>query len=367
MSGVAVVMAVIYPLHGTKNSKPVGCSFTQNSDSTKKYDKDTLLKNNFITNTRIAIDRFSSASTIYTAKGLTGNKNANFYEFLAMGRIPYFIGCATMIATSSWVNKYFSTFQQSKAKPIGSAMSLGIVFYGIAKELSKNLVTKPVKFATGVDVNLPYAKVVYELPEYKDDTDITSIEYHKVFESTEFPRWDLLYGDEKKGEKRNVYYDRIARRLGIGDNLADSDQEVKPKIKEIVTNTTSTKNIVSGLWAATGVALAFQDPWAKFFDEGNLNFFKKSFWNKKEIKKTAVLFTDAFKLGMHELMHGGEDALKANKIAGKALVYTTILATVLGDAKIILNSRKTTKKHSETQSKTGISSVIQTDRKYVVN
>lgn len=87
---------------------------------------------------------------------------------------------------------------------------------------------------TGIDIERPYAKVIYELPDDINDTDITSIEYHKVFESVEFPRWDLLYGDETKGEKRNYRYDRIAKRLGMGKDLKDSDQEVKSRIKEII-------------------------------------------------------------------------------------------------------------------------------------
>ncbi len=88
-----------------------------------------------------------------------------------------------------------------KAQSLGKKMALGVLFYGIMKEISKSFVTKPVKTLTGVDTELPYAKVIYELPENINDTDITSIEYHKVFESVEFPRWDLLYGDETKRRK----------------------------------------------------------------------------------------------------------------------------------------------------------------------
>ena len=41
----------------------------------------------------------------------------------------------------------------------------------------------------------------YLLQENPDDyNNLTSIEYHKVGESVDFPRWDQLYGDPKKGE-----------------------------------------------------------------------------------------------------------------------------------------------------------------------
>ena len=52
----------------------------------------------------------------------------------------------------------------------------------------------------------------------------------------------------------------------MGTNLKDSDQEVKPRIKEIVVKTNLAKNISSYLWAAVGVGLAFQEPWDKFFN-----------------------------------------------------------------------------------------------------
>ena len=73
-----------------------------------------------------------------------------------------------------------------------------------------------------------------------------------MFESVEFPRWDLLYGDEAKGQKRNFRYDRIARKLGMGRNLNDSDQEVKDRIKEIIVKSNLAKiypHIYGRQWA----------------------------------------------------------------------------------------------------------------------
>ena len=192
---------------------------SKKSEKQLKYSHDTLLKNNFPTRMLIGMDKFSNAITLYPAKGLAGNKNANFYEFLTMGMVPYLTGSATLMGVFNLANKHFEPFARSRASALGKKMALGVLLYGIAKQLSKNLITYPVKMLTGVDSELPYAKVIYELPDNINDTDITSIEYHKVFESVEFPRWDLLYGDESKGEKRNGYYDKIAKKLGLGENL----------------------------------------------------------------------------------------------------------------------------------------------------
>ena len=43
----------------------------------------------------------------------------------------------------------------------------------------------------------------------------------KVLESVEFPRWDVKYGDESKGEPRNIWFDKIAKKIGLGSDLKD--------------------------------------------------------------------------------------------------------------------------------------------------
>lgn len=323
----------------------------------KRYDKDTLLKDNLSTRLRIEFDKFTNAATIYPAKGLTGDKNSNFYEFLTLGTVPYIIGSLTLMGAFNLANKYFEPYSRSRAAKYGNKMALGVLFYGLAKNLSQPLITEPVKFKTGVDVNMPYARVVYELPDNKYDTDITSIEYHKVFESVEFPRWDLLYADETKGEKRNKYYDKIAKKMGLGENLPDSDQEVKPHIREVVTKTIAVKNIVPYLWAAAGVALAVQKPWEDFFP--HLTF---KFWQGKKFLNCLSTFGYCFKQSVKELYTGANNGLgKYSGIAGKLAIFTPIVATILGDLAIMH------KNHNKKQTDINLENVIQKDRKYVVD
>ncbi len=317
------------------------------------YTKDTLLKNNIMTRTRIGFDKLTNAFTVYTAKGLKGSKNANFYEFLTMGTVPYLIGSGMLMAVFNAVNSSYASDSVRHACRLGRKMALGVLFYGLMKGISKPFVTTPVKWFTGVDTQLPYAKVNYELPEDINDTDITSIEYHKVFESVEFPRWDLLYGDETKGEKRNFRYDKIAKKLGLGTNLNDSDQEVKPLIKEIVVKTSTATNISQYLWAACGVAFAFQKPWEKFFNVMNFKF-----WKPEEFATSAKQFGRSF-VESAKSFYFGDGSSFMKRHGGKVLMGTALASTIIG----VINASTSANKPSKLDS----ADIIEKDRKYVVN
>lgn len=340
---------MILAVNNVNNNK---INFSADSKDKKQleYNHDTLLNDNLATRTRIGIDKLTNAFTIYPAKGLKGSKNANFYEFLTMGTVPYIIGSATLMAVFNIANKHFAPFARTKASELGGKMALGVLFYGILKSLSKPLVSIPIKMATGINTEQPYAKVIYELPDDINDTDITSIEHHKVFESVEFPRWDLLYGNEKKGEKLNFRYDKIAKKLGMGENLKDSDQEVKPRIKEVIVKANLAKNISSYLWAATGVGIAFQKPWENYF---KVMTFK--FWKGKEFTKSIESFGRNFKESLKAFWNG--EGKGVGKHAGKAMVGVAALSTVLGVINAISSPHTPQKSHN----------VINKNDKYTVN
>lgn len=310
-------------------------SFASNNQQEKKlgYSHDTLLKNNFSTRTRIGYDKFTNALTIYPTKGITGNRNSNFYEFLTMGMIPYIAGSAMFMGVFNLANKYYSHFDRAKANVTGRKLALGVLFYGLAKNVSEKFVTTPVKHITGVDTELPYAKVNYELPDDVNDTDVVSIEYHKVFESIEFPRWDLLYGDDTKGEVRNQYYDKIAEKLGLGENLNDSDQDVKPIIREIVVKTNLAKTVSSYLWAATAVGFAMQKPWEGFMDKATWKF-----WKKGSFKETCSHFGTALVESAKSFYKGEGHGLA--KHGGKIMLGASALATTLGILNVMNYSKK---------------------------
>ena len=323
----------------------------QSEENKLPYTHDTVLKNTFSNRMRIGVDKLTNALTVYPAKGLNGSKNANFYEFLTMGMVPYLIGSAMLIAVFN-SNKTFMPFDKKNASSLGRRLGLGVVFYALAKSASKMLITQPVKWMTGVDTEQPYAKVQYELPENINDTDITSIEYHKVPESSEFIRWDLMYGPEDNAKTRNEPYDKIAKKLGLGTNLNDSDQEAKPRIREIVIKSATAKNIVSYLWAATAVGIAIQECWDKFFEVGTWKF-----WHGKQFAKTVTTFVKTLGESIKDFYKGGKNGM--SRYAGKTLLGAAVLGTVIGVANTMTSSHKPSKLDS--------ADIIEKSRKYVVN
>ncbi len=315
---------------------------SNNTDAKKPepYKHDTLLENNFATRMRIGLEKTDKAFTIYPSRGLRGSRNSNFYEFLTMGLVPYILGSATLIGVFNGTNRVYPHFSKTKAAKLGHPMALGVVLYGIFKELSKTFITYPVKWKTGVDTEIPYAKVNYRLPESGDD-DLTSTEYHKVGESVDFPRWDLLYGDTSKGEKLNFRYDKIAKKNGLGTDLNDSDQEVKPIYKEILIKSKLAKSISSYMWAAVGVALAFQKPMEPYFKAATFKI-----WKPKEFFSQFKVFGEGFIescKSLYKAAPGAENLFE--KHAGKGLLGLAALTTVLG----ILNTIHITKKPKQTE------------------
>lgn len=299
------------------------------------YEHDTLLKNNFATRTRIGLEQFTKAFTVYPARGLKGSKNSNFYEFLTMGTVPYVIGSITLMSIFNSAAKHFAAFDKTKSLKLGNKMALGVIFYALMKSISKSFVNVPVKMATGIDTELPYAKVNYLLPESEDDKDLTSTEYHKVGESVDFTRWDLLY-KTGKGEILNERYDKIAKKNGLGSNLNDSDQDVKPIYKEVLVKSKLAKSISSYLWAATGVALAFQKPWENYFRVATLKF-----WKGKEFTHSLKVFGQSFVDSAKELYRGTPGSFSVfERHSGKLMIGAALASTVIG----VLNTVHLTKK-----------------------
>ena len=307
-------------------------------DSAELKKEDELLDCGVVTKSRIAMDKLTKAFTIYPAKGLAGSKNSNFYEFLTMGTVPYLIGSGMLMAIFNSANSSFLPFDTKSAAKLGNKMALGVLFYGVFKEVSKLFITYPVKWKTGVDTELPYAKVNYLLKEHEEDEG-TSREYHKVGESVDFTRWDLLYAKPTDNKPLNFRFDKIAKKNGLGENLNDSDQEVKPIYKEILIKSKLAKSISSFMWAATGVALAFQKPWEKYFNVATLKV-----WKGEEFLHSLKVFGQSFVDSAKDLIKGDADATtKFAKHSGKALVGLAALTTLAG----LLNTFHITKKPSK--------------------
>lgn len=256
-----------------------------------------VAKHPVTTAAKIETNKLVNAFTKYPQKGFIGSKNSNFYEYLTMGKVPFIAGSLAMIGMFTGALSFYDTPDSKAAGRKGTQVAIGVLGYALAKTLSKKLIELPVKWKHGIDMNLPYKKVISELPEVgynmtseevnasKEENKVTissnetkkseeenakdrflTYEYHKVYESVDFPRWDILY-NTKDPEKRNEYYDKIAKKMKLDNGgLVNSDQKVKSKIKEKVTQARMFSTLVSYLWAGVAVAVASQEPFGKVFD-----------------------------------------------------------------------------------------------------
>ncbi len=283
------------------------------------------------TKIKIGADRLSNALTTYPAKGLKGSVNSNFYEFLTMGTVPYLVGSATLMSVFNLANKFFDPSSAAAASKIGKKMALGVLFYGVAKSLSKKLIETPVKMKYGVDVNLPYRRVINEIPDDTNKDDLVSYEYHKAFESVDFPRYDLLY-TKGLGKNPNSYYDMVAKKMGMGENLLDSDQKVKPKLRELVTKTRTFTTLSSYLWAASAVGVAMQPAWES--SPVKLNNIVKA--PVKFVKD----FGKQFGRGVKNFLGIGEEVLTKSHIAGRVLLGLAAAVTIAGNIITLVDFKK---------------------------
>ena len=316
-------------------------NFGQN-DITKKPDKNSesqIVPNTLRTRVLQKYDKTLNAMTEYPVKGFKGDVNSDFYEFLSMGIIPYLVGSGMFMAMFNLINKHLS----EKASLRGKKMGLGVIFYGIFKTLSNDLVTRPVAIGTGVDIELPYRNVYCTLPTKPGAEAVIDHKHQqrKVYDSIEFFRKDLIEKDPKFSVK---YYDGIAKKLGMGEDLKDSVTETTPIIQSIVASTKTAKSLASYCWGALGVCLAVQDCWADFFkafssrpkyiSANNENFFSKMGGKLantgKNILNLSITFGKTFGKACKTLCLGEEGSSGFWKHAGKSwLLFTAALTAGL--------------------------------------
>lgn len=312
--------------------------------------------------------KIMSAFVDYAPKGLQGDVNSNFYEFLSMGIIPYLLGSAMFIVVFNALNlgKHLGARDAKAASVMGRKMGMGVVLYGLLKTLSKNLVTLPVQMATGVNIEMPYQNKVYNLPKGagEDANMLIQMQQRKVFDSKEFYRKDLLKRED---------FDKVAKRLGMGENLNDSITETSPIIQNIVATAGTAKSLSSYAWAAVGVGLATQDAWIDFFDAfakrskytpskdalfmekagGYIQTFGANCWNLT--KSFCKNFLKSFK----QLWQGSEAHKGFMKHSGKALILSAAFLTTALTANSIIKAKRMAKNSNvNTIDKTKESTVI---------
>ena len=329
-------------------------------------DKSRILPNTARTRIRQSSQKIENAFVYYPVRGLQGNVNSDFYEFLTMGIVPYVLGSATFMFIFNTANKYLNLFEKEKASVYGKKMALGVILYGIMKNISKKPVTALVRHATGVDTEMPYQHIVYSLPTeagISADVDIKH-QHRKVYDSKEFFRKDLL---------DKSYFDKVANKLGLGNNLNDSVSEVAPIIQNIVSTTNTAKSLSSYCWAGVGVGLAVQDCWkdffnaisnrSRFFKDKDSGFLKNTFGRVKNICKNTWQITSSFiKLffkSFGQMWQGKQGSRGFAKNSGKMFISLALLLTSYLTLNTIVRAKKMAKNsNKDTIDRTKESTVI---------
>ena len=334
----------------------------------KEYpDESHLMDDNLASTIKQGTQKTMSAFIDYPIKGLKGDINSNFYEFLTMGTVPYLLGSAMFMLVFNVLNlgKFLGEKDAQASSRLGKKMALGVALYGIFKSFAKGLVTKPIKLATGVNIDLPYQNKVSNLPKGTGEEAKIEVQWQqrKVFDSKEFFRKDLL---------KREYYDKVAKKLGLGENLNDSISETTPIIQSIVATSNAAKIISSYCWAAVGVALAMQNPWDNFFDavSSRKRYMPNADENSSKIvgrlknfmNNTCNLTKEFGKASFNsakELWTGNSYSKGVMKHAGKTLVSLASLVTVGLVGNSIISAKNMAKNNNQkTIDKTKESMVI---------
>lgn len=301
----------------------------------KEHDK---LRNSGI-GTKVKINIETALNTPgYAYRGMKGDPDFNFYEYLKVSKIPYYIGGLGLAGVCLAGKNKYSTADKFANSAIFKKVLTGVLMYYIAKAIANVVIDVPVKLFRGIDLNMPYKKITslregnpLNLPNNKKPSN------QNVFESTEFTRWDLLY-EHDKGKNINNKFNKIAKKFGADKELADADSTLIPKIKELIIMASSWKYMLSVPFVMLGLGLAQQDSFQKT-DVRNLyrqivNLFKPS--TKNRFSKIGVSLkeniTTPIKGAFVELWNGKS---LPSKIIGRTAIVAPVALTILANLMIL--------------------------------
>lgn len=164
-------------------------------------------------------------------KGLKGDPDYSFSDFLHVAKIPYYLG-GTLLTLS---------FLAGRDKVNTVRQGMGVLLYYLGVGSANTLINGLTQWRTGVDLNLRYRNADGKV--------------EKVFASADFPRLDLLSRQD---------YEKIKDKMGIPPTIADPVGETNREIKEVISTSRANKLIVGNLLAAVGAGyIARSDGWAR--------------------------------------------------------------------------------------------------------
>lgn len=168
------------------------------------------------------------------ANGLTGSSDFTFSDKMRLAKIPYYLGGAFLV----------SGFLAGGNKVEATRQAVAVVFYLAFMAMTK------------AGINLSY-KAAYDLNlnrRYMTQTGRSE----RVFESADFPRFDLLKQED---------YERYARGFGIPEDVNDLRGAVQERLKKAIVQSRTLKIVLGNLFAVLGAGfLSRTDMWFRSFD-----------------------------------------------------------------------------------------------------
>jgi hypothetical protein len=312
-------------------------TYISNTNSEKKEIEKT---DDYLLSSTITNKTKSKLNTIkrlpgYVSRGLSGDSDANFYEFMQISRIPYYLGGPGLVATILAGMNAFDLRANNAAKFNAKGMAAGCLMYYVMTAVAQKCVDIPVKLFRGIDLNHPFVHVVKTRPENAAGEGGSRLEEHNVFESCEFTRWDLLYNKDGKNPKEiNAKYNEVAQKMGISDDANDTDSAIKPTIKELIKQSRAWKYIIAAFGVALGVGLGNQKA---IKDEFCTGIFKSNPLSPIKNINTKVLrpLKDAF-----VTLWKGNSESKSSKIAGKFAILGFAASVIAANVSILKSTDK---------------------------
>ena len=303
----------------------------------RSQEHDRLRKDDFVTKVKIGIDTAMNTPG-YAYRGMKGDPDYNFYEQQKVSKVPYYLGGIGLAAVCLAGRNALDADCMKGNKAMFKKVALGVVLYYIAREIANAVINVPVKLFRGIDLNMPYRKVTalreanpMNLPNNKKPSN------QKVFESTEFTRWDLLYNRGKESNL-NETFDKLAKKFGATHKQADSDSKLMSKIRKLIIMATSWKYVLSAPFVMTALGMAQQ----KAFEDAD---FKAIFKNAAGIFKTGTenrfkKFGRSFNENLikpigKSIVQLWKGNSTASKIFGRTAIIASVLLPIVANAMIL--------------------------------
>lgn len=258
-------------------------NFQSKNEAKKKKSEekheDRLVDNTVKNRMKINWDKTTSIPLVHFPRGLGGAPDFTFYEFLQTAKFPYYVG-GPILAALFYAGIKKDNFQSAKAaKGVAKHIALGVGLYYAGAALAKSIVNTTTKLSRGINLNQPYIKAIStstnQTGAFKKDT-----EYHKVTESADFTRTDLLYKKGQTPEEINAEYARIGKRFGIKEDARDVDSTVKPLLKKTIIMARAWQYALTAFFVTLGIGMANQPAWSKESGVGFKHTIKEGIFGK---------------------------------------------------------------------------------------